>query len=302
MEITQIKYFLEVAQSQHMTASAEKLHIAQPALSQAIRRFENSLGVPLFEAKGRNIVLTEYGRYLQEQLTPIVEQLDKLPEILQTMAKLNSETIHLNVLAASNLVTGAIIDYKSQRKELNFQLLQNTQSEVFDIEITTKSFHKSNPEKIHNQFIFTEKIFIAVPDTKKYQGRTSISLKEVEREGFISLLGSRQFRYICDKLCNQAGIQPKIIFESDSPEVVKNMIAANLGVGFWPEFTWGRIDSTNVRLLEITNPVCSRDIVITLNKNKADSKNAEEFFEYLKNCCINLKNQQQNPYQFKQHT
>ena len=109
MEITQIKYFLEVAQSQHITASAEKLHIAQPALSQAIHRFEKSLGVPLFEAKGRNIVLTEYGKFLQEQLTPIVEQLDKLPEMLQTMAKLNSETIHLNVLAASNLVTNAII-------------------------------------------------------------------------------------------------------------------------------------------------------------------------------------------------
>ena len=245
--------------------------------------------MPLFEAKGRNIVLTEYGKFLQEQLTPIVEQLDKLPEMLQTMAKLNSETIHLNVLAASNLVTNAIIEYKSQHKELNFQLLQNTQSDIFDIEITTKSFHKGNPKKIHNQFIFTEKIFIAVPNNKKYENKTSITLKEMEKEGFISLLGSRQFRYICDKFCNQAGIQPKIIFESDNPQVVKNMISANLGVGFWPEFTWGAIDNHNVRLLEITDPICSRDIVITINKNKQDSKNAEEFFEYLKNCCVNLK-------------
>lgn len=289
MEINQIKYFLEVANSQHMTASAEKLHIAQPALSQSIRRFEKSLGVPLFQAKGRNIVLTEYGKYLQEQLIPIVEQLDKLPETLQTMAKLNGETIHLNVLAASTLVTGAIIDYKSQHKDLNFQLLQNIQSEAYDIEITTKSFHKGNPKKIHNQFICTEKIFIAVPNNKKYKGRTSISLKEIEKEGFISLLGSRQFRYICDNFCTQAQIQPKIIFESDSPEVVKNMIAANLGVGFWPEFTWGKIESENVRLLEITDPVCSREIVITVNKNKVDNENVEEFFEYLKKRCITQK-------------
>ena len=128
-----------------------------------------------------------------------------------------------------------------------------------------------------------------MPNNKKYENKTSITLKEMEKEGFISLLGSRQFRYICDKFCNQAGIQPKIIFESDNPQVVKNMISANLGVGFWPEFTWGAIDNHNVRLLEITDPICSRDIVITINKNKQDSKNAEEFFEYLKNCCVNLK-------------
>ena len=76
MEITQMKYFLEVAETQHMTLSAERLHIAQPALSQAIRRLEESLGVPLFMHKGRNIVLTEYGKYLHNRLIPIMEQLD----------------------------------------------------------------------------------------------------------------------------------------------------------------------------------------------------------------------------------
>lgn len=290
MELTQIRYFLEVAESQHMTASAEKLHIAQPALSQSIRRLEKSLGVPLFEAKGRNIVLTEYGKYLQSQLLPIMEQLDKLPEMLQTMAKLRGETIHLNVLAASSFVTSAIIDYKTHHKDLNFQLLQNTESDIFDIEITTKMFYQRNPEKADTQFVCTEKILLAVPNNEKYQNRHSVSLKEIENEGFISLIGSRQFRYICDKFCHHAGIQPRIIFESDNPTAVKNMIAANLGVGFWPEFTWGRIASDKVRLLEITDPVCYRDIVITYNQNKADRKDVEEFFEYLKAYCLHLKN------------
>ena len=62
MELIQIRYFLEVAETKHMTNSAKNLHISQPALSQAIRRLEESLGVPLFASKGRNIVLTEYGQ------------------------------------------------------------------------------------------------------------------------------------------------------------------------------------------------------------------------------------------------
>ena len=58
MELTQIRYFLEVAESQHIPQSARKLHIAQPALTQAIHRLQPDLGVPLFMQSGRNIVLT----------------------------------------------------------------------------------------------------------------------------------------------------------------------------------------------------------------------------------------------------
>ncbi len=53
MELTQIRYFLEVADTKHMTNSAKNLHITQPALTQAIRRLEEDLGVPLFAAKGQ---------------------------------------------------------------------------------------------------------------------------------------------------------------------------------------------------------------------------------------------------------
>ena len=80
MELSQIRYFLEVAESQHITKSARKLHIAQPALTQAIHRLQNDLGVPLFMQSGRGIVLTQYGAFLRDRLKPILAQLDRIPE------------------------------------------------------------------------------------------------------------------------------------------------------------------------------------------------------------------------------
>ena len=112
MELTQLRYFLKVAELQHITRAAEELHIAQPALTQTIHRLEKELEVPLFGIKGRNIVLTEYGRYFYEKLKPLLTGILDLPEQLQTMAKIENSTIHLNVLAASSLVTRAIIEYK----------------------------------------------------------------------------------------------------------------------------------------------------------------------------------------------
>lgn len=279
MEFMQIRYFLEAAKTKHMTNSAKNLHITQPALTQAIHRLEKDLGVPLFTAKGRNIVLTEYGKYLQKKLEPLMEQIDAIPEELRMMVALESETIHMNVLAASGLVMEAIIEYKKEHEEINFQLQQNSESELYDIAVTTKLFYQG--EEGENRFACAEEIYLAVPKYQKYQGRTSVRLAEAAEEGFISLLGSREFRYICDRFCQHAGFIPKIIFESDNPAAVKNMIAANMGIGFWPEFTWGNIENEQVKLLKIEDPVCQRDIIINYNRNKIDSRNVIDFYEFL---------------------
>lgn len=285
MELTQIKYFLEVAESQHITKSAQKLHIAQPALSQSIHRLEKELRVPLFVPKGRNIVLTEYGKYLKQKLEPVMNELDAIPGQLQTMAKLESDTVHLNVLAASTLVTEAIIEYKKKRSEVNFQVLQSASDSLYDIGIRTKLFYQLDSET-DSTFVCTEKIYLAVPSTHKLADKTGIRLIEAADEGFISLMGSRQLRLICDRYCQHAGFSPKIIFESDSPTAVRNMIAANMGVGFWPEFTWGKLETDKVKLIEIEDPLCRRDIIIDYKLNKTDSSVVLDFFSFFKDFCL----------------
>ena len=282
MELNQARYFLEVAKTQHITRSAEKLHIAQPALSQAIRRLEKDLRVPLFVPKGRNIVLTEYGKYLKEQLEPIIKQFDSIPEKLQTMASLESETIHLNVLAASALVTEAIIKYKKIHENIKFQLFQNAQDRIYDIGTTTTMFSKIHNESSPDEFVCTEKIFLAVPKSHIFAKAKSICLEDAAEEGFISLMGSRQLRLICDRYCHKAGFEPRIIFESDSPSAVQNMIAANTGIGFWPEFTWGSVDLEKVKLVEISGVSLRRDIVIDRMHNKPDNSAVDGFFDFLK--------------------
>lgn len=283
MELNKIRYFLEVAETQHVTKSAKQLHIAQPALTKAIHQLESELGVPLFVAKGRNIILTEYGKYLQSKLKPLINELDSVPGQLQTMAKLENDTIHLNVLAASALITEAIIEYKKNHDNLNFQVMQSSKSQLYDIGITTRLLYQLPEETEKKAFVCTEKIFLAVPASHPLAKLDCIDLKDASEEGFISLMGSRQLRWICDRFCTHAGFAPRTIFESDSPAAVKNMIAANMGVGFWPEFTWGSLASDKVKLLKIKEPVCQRDILIDYKQNKVDNTAVESFFGFLKN-------------------
>lgn len=281
MELSQLRYFLETAKTQHITKSAERLHIAQPALTKSIHNLEKELGVPLFMRKGRNIMLTQYGQYLKDELQPILASLDAIQSNVSHMAETEKYTIRLLVLVASSLITQAIIQYKKKNPKINFHVLQSPENELYDIEITSILFNNIR-EFVDDSFVCTEKIFLAVPDAEKYANRTSINLCDVKDEGFISLYGSKQLRNICDKFCYQAGFTPNIIFESDSPYAVKNMIGANVGIGFWPEFTWGKLNNSSVKLLEIENPDCKRDILIRYKDLKTDSSYSKEFFEFLK--------------------
>ncbi len=281
MEISQLRHFLEVARREHVTKSAEALHIAQPALTQSVHRLEKELGVPLFAAQGRNIRLTPYGRYFYEKLAPVMASLDELPGLLKTMAKLEDATVHLNILAASALVTRAVIEYQKIDSGLRVTLAQNDQNALYDICVTTKFPNREAGTEHDSVYVCTETIYLAVPNIGPFRGKGSVRLRDVADAGFISLTGSKQLRAICDTYCASAGIRPNIIFESDSPEAVKNMIAANMGVGFWPAFSWGKLRTDKVRLLEIEEPVCSRDILIQYRKNKRDNAKAEAFYQYL---------------------
>lgn len=283
MELSHLRYFLEVAKNEHITKSAQNLCIAQPALTHAIHKLEDELDVPLFENKGRNIKLTEYGKFFYQQLEPLYLDIMNLPKQLKAMASKDNSTVFLNILAASSSVAKAVIVYKQMDPNLNFNLIQNEESKLFDVCIRTYADYKEIPEEGVNHFIFSEQIHLAVPNTSKYKQRTEISLKEIEDENFIELYGSKQFRAICNDYCKKIGFSTHIAFESDSADVVKEAIAAGIGVGFWPEYSWGKIDKRRIRLLKITDDDFKRDIIITYKKNKQNNSKAENFYNFLTN-------------------
>ncbi len=279
MELFQLRYFFEVAKHQHVRKSSEILHVTQPAVTNAIHRLESELGVELFVSSGRNIRLTPCGKFLYEELTPFMESLETLPARLKEITSRGQATVRLNILAAWTLITEAIIEYQRIDNNLHVQLIQNELNELADITVSTTMHYRG--KKNDSVYVCTEPIYLAVPNVPKFQGKDFIFLQEVQDDGFIKLSGSKKFCSICEHLCALAEVHPRIQFESDSPSAVKNMISANMGIGFWPGFSWGKVDERRVLLKTVKGIVCSRDIVITQRKNKVENLRVTLFYNWL---------------------
>lgn len=276
-----MRYFYTVAQFQHMTRAAEHINIAQPALTQAIKSLERELGVELFAKKGRNIVLTEYGEFLQKRLETILPEIDGLAGEIEQMKSRVQSTVKLNILAASTFVVNEIVEYRREHVEAVFDFEQSTRVGDCDIVIKTNGIEDTSRHEYISRHVKEEKIYLAVPRQSVYAQLEAIDLDAVRDEGFVMLSSSRQFGIICNKFCAAAGFIPKTLFESDSPSAVQKIISTGTGVAFWPEYSWGKAEDENVVLLPIAHPICRRELIIELHARANQSSHAEGFYRHL---------------------
>ncbi|RHP86139.1 LysR family transcriptional regulator [Roseburia sp. AM59-24XD] len=279
MELFQLKYFLTVARFEHVTKAAESLHVAQPAVSQAIRHLEEELDVSLFDRENHHIALNSNGKYLQNRLLPIMSALDSLPEDLKEASLQNHPVIHMNLRSASAIITNCIIAYRAIHPEIRFKLSQKPEDPTADYFISAV---RCDTELLPSQHVlFEEDFYLAVPANSKLASHPSVKLEKTANESYVSLESNRPLRTICDLICQSISFTPNIVYESDNPETVRDLIAAGLGVGFWPQYCWKKPDPTQVALVPIDNSSCCRKVVASIPKASTQNPAIMEFHTYL---------------------
>lgn len=280
MELLQLKYFLAVAESEHMTNTAKQLHIAQPALTQSIHRLEQELGVSLFERAGRGIRLSPAGAYVRDRVKPAMENLEDVARDVQLFQQGEQGVVRVGVHAASGVAIDGIAAYSELNPHVSFEITQDERERHRDVIVTTITPRGSSTvENAVEKTPFSERIGIAVPASSAL-GDTA-SLADFANERFIALAGSRRFREVCDTFCARRAFTPHIAFESDNPLVVKKMIGLGLGVGFWPDHSWGDLDPKSCRLVHLQETEFTRDVIVAKTSRCTPDSEAQRFYEFL---------------------
>src|SRR5579875_1277414 len=98
MELAQLRYLVALAEELHFTRAAEREHIAQPSLSQQIRRLEDEVGLALVERTTRSVRITDAGRLLLSRARRILAELDAASVELQSLRGVQAGQISIGAI------------------------------------------------------------------------------------------------------------------------------------------------------------------------------------------------------------
>src|SRR5918911_554938 len=134
MTLQQLSYFLAAAEHGSFSAAADALHLAQPSLSEQIRRLEAELGVPLFARGGRGLELTEAGRLLRPQAERTLAAAQEAAESVREVRDLAGGTVSFGTFGTAHhyLLGGLIEDFRTRHPAVRVRVVGQNSAEVAD--------------------------------------------------------------------------------------------------------------------------------------------------------------------------
>ncbi|MDN5298608.1 MAG: hypothetical protein PWP51_1161 [Clostridiales bacterium] len=285
------KIFYYAASALNFSKAAEKLHVTQSAVSQAIKSLEGQLGVHLFYRQGRTIRLTFEGEMLYEHVEKAYNFIRSAENTLSSIKSLDEGTIFIGasdtisryhlmpyIKAFHSQYTRVKIAVNNRPSPKSVALLKTGQIDIAVINI--------NPDQTYEgidvrHFITNENIFICHPETAALINR-NVKLSEINEYPVICLEEHSTTRIILEKFYEDHSLTLTPSFEFGSIEVILEAVKANMGVGF-VNSTVATDDIANGRLCRIKTieRIPKTEIGIITSNNKPLSIAAQKFLAVL---------------------
>ncbi len=198
MNYNYLRYFSVLAREEHYTLAAARLGISQPSLSSAIHHLESELGgVRLFEKVGRNIRLTDEGRFYQEKVDAALQELNSASMTLRDSTVSAPVVIRMGVVSGTlgGTVAREVAAYASQNQRIRFRLTESSAEELMDL-------------------VRQEKLDAAIVDTTNRD--RSLHFRRLGQRDFCVALPTDHFLAECAHILpQQLAREPQIVFNYD---------------------------------------------------------------------------------------
>lgn len=243
MELRQLRYLVALAEEQHFTRAAARSRVAQPALSQQIRKLEDELGVALVDRTTRRVRLTAAGALLTAHARRALAELDDAAAELQQLAGLvaGRVTIGLTQTPGPLDLVGLLAAFHARhprvelavREDLSTALADELRADALDLAfLSIVEPDERRGLALHE--LAEEPLVVALPAGHRLAGRARVAIAELREEDFVSFSEGATIRRAVRRVAAAAGFEPRIAFETREVARARAIVAAGLGVAVLP--------------------------------------------------------------------
>jgi DNA-binding transcriptional LysR family regulator len=236
MNYNYLRYFSVLAQLEHYTLAAARLGISQPSLSSAINHLETELGdVKLFEKVGRNIRLTEEGRFYQEKVDAALKELNDASLALRDSKTSAPVIIRMGFVSGTldSIVAKEILSHIQQNERIRFRLTESSAEELMDLvreeKLDMAIVDTTNRDRsLHFRKLFQGNFCVALPENHPLSKEPSLSPQQIAREPQIV------FNYDMENSFGQwasgSSIEEKIVCTVNTAGAALALVRENVGI------------------------------------------------------------------------
>jgi DNA-binding transcriptional LysR family regulator len=287
MELRQLRYLVALADECHFTRAAAREHVAQPALSQQIRRLEREVGLPLVERTTRRVALTDAGERLVERARRALGEIEAGQAELQALAGIRTGRVGIGAIQALGpldlpLLLGAFHERHpgvelAVREEPSETLAAMVQDGSLDLAFLSASDHAVY-DRLELRRLATEELVALLPASHRLASRRRLRLAELREEQFIGYREGATIRQVLMSAAEAAGFQPRIAFESNEVPRIRALVGRGLGVAVLPRSA-GQPPHDTIAAVPLRGPTLHRDVTLVWRTGRAHSPAAAAFLE-----------------------
>ncbi len=243
IELRHLRYFIAVAEELHFGRAAERLHMAQPPLSQQIKQLEDLLGFKLFERTKRSVQLTEAGQGFLAESYRLFRQLEQAIETGRQVSRGEKGQLVIGFVssAAYNVLPEILRRFRSLVPDVRLELHElptNEQVEwlqegKIDVGFLRPPIENSSLNLIT---IVREPMVVALPEQHPLGHKPKIALSSLANDAFVLFprpLSPQAYDQIIS-LCQQAGFSPNVVQEAMQMQTIVSLVAGGIGVAIVP--------------------------------------------------------------------
>jgi DNA-binding transcriptional LysR family regulator len=282
--LQQYRYFRELAASEHLTQTAEKLHVTQTSLSNTIINMERQIGVKLFDRTGRSIRLNEVGRAYYAYVEEALSALDSAQAMVNEYLNRESHSVSV-AMSSSHVWTSLIQGFHVKYQDYNIHQVNCTRLQCRELlvnqgtDLVIAGTDDLVLSGLEYQVFRRERLYLCVYKGHPFASRESIHLAETKNESFINLPESESFRIFCDKLFQKVGISYNTSIECDY--IMRGKL---IEAGFGVALTTGKFIEKNMLgnnvFIPIADDFAVRPIAIIWNPRHYLGQAARDFLAY----------------------
>jgi DNA-binding transcriptional LysR family regulator len=245
MELRQLAYFAAVARHRHFTRAAAELHVAQPALSQQIKRLEGELGVPLLDRTSRRVTLTAAGEVLLDRAQRALAEVEAAREELARLRGLEEGRVTMGAMQSLGPIdlAGLIADFHARHPGVEVVLRESTSARMVrsvaadELDLAFVTLRGDLDPRLAGDPVFQEELVVIAAPSSPWARRRRVALTELAGERFVFFAAGTGLRTAVEDAAAEAGISLHAAFETNELSRVRALAARGLGVSVVPSST-----------------------------------------------------------------